>query len=274
MAQKGRLAKGLASLFPPLGQLLDLLDEHGIAPYRWADATRPTTTKTRFILRRDWREYSGCTVIKANRIEAAESLGCHVGDPPAMMARRLAIRHGCHVVDTVGELGLWWSDGQAVRRVPAVPVQVRDVCGAGDTVLATLGVVMATGGTIGDGCQRAVREAAWQVVQTGVLGVGRTTTITGAAPVILPLVRTSSRPPVHRMVRHVSVSTSDDSTPLDDGPRPLRWQTHLRRIGPRSRGGSDGFRQLVNQSSSVSSPSNSSGVQMIGIGMPKSLRTP
>ena len=58
-----------------------------------------------------------------------------------MMARRLAIRQGCHVVVTAGELGLWWSDGQTVRRVPAVPVQVRDVCGAGDTVLATLGVV-------------------------------------------------------------------------------------------------------------------------------------
>jgi len=105
-------------------------------------------------------------------IEAAEALGCNLGDPPAMMARRLAIRQGCHVVVTAGELGLWWSDGRAVRRVPAVPVQVRDVCGAGDTVLATLGVVLATGGMVDDGCQRAVREAARQVVQTGVRGVG------------------------------------------------------------------------------------------------------
>jgi sugar/nucleoside kinase (ribokinase family) len=83
-------------------------------------------------------------VIKANRIEAAEALGCHLGDPPAMMARRLAIRQGCHVVVTAGELGLWWSDGQTVRRVPAVPVQARDVCGAGDTVFAALGLEMAT----------------------------------------------------------------------------------------------------------------------------------
>jgi hypothetical protein len=55
---------------------------------------------------RDWRDYEGCTVIKANRIEAAEALGCHVGDPPAMMARGLAIRHGCLVVVTAGEIGL------------------------------------------------------------------------------------------------------------------------------------------------------------------------
>ena len=121
---------------------------------------------------RDWPDYEGCTVIKANRTEAAEALGCHVGDPPAMIARRLAIRQGCHVVVTAGELGLWWSDGQKVRRVPAVPVQVRDVCGAGDTVLATLGVAMAAGRTFADGCRRAVRMAAEQVGQVGVRRTG------------------------------------------------------------------------------------------------------
>ena len=221
----------------PGGQVLDLLDDHAIAPYLWADSTRPTTNKSRFILRgqlrpdrfdfesktpipgdaakylaacpigdalliqdygkgvckapllrsllsqasaagvpvlvdpargRDWRDYDGCTVIKANRIEAAQALGCHVSDPPAMMARRLAIRQGCPVVVTAGEIGLWWSDGQAVRRVPAVPVHVRDVCGAGVTVLATLGVVMATGGTFADGCRQAVRMAAEQVCHVGV----------------------------------------------------------------------------------------------------------
>ena len=52
------------------------------------------------------RNFAGCTVIKANRIEAADALGCHVGEPPAMMAR-LAIRQGRHVVVTAGELGLW-----------------------------------------------------------------------------------------------------------------------------------------------------------------------
>ena len=35
----------------PGGQVLDLLDDHRIAPHLWADSTRPTTNKTRFILR-------------------------------------------------------------------------------------------------------------------------------------------------------------------------------------------------------------------------------
>ena len=86
-----------------------------------------------------------------------------------MMARRLAIRQECHVVFTAGELGPWWSDGQAVRRVPAL--QGRDVCGAGDTVLATLGVAMATGGKIEGACQLAVEAAAEQVEQIGVANV-------------------------------------------------------------------------------------------------------
>jgi D-beta-D-heptose 7-phosphate kinase/D-beta-D-heptose 1-phosphate adenosyltransferase len=121
---------------------------------------------------RDWHDYEGCTLIKANRVEAAEALGVRFSAAPAMMARRLAIRHGCTVVVTAGEFGLWWSDGDRVRRVPAVPVEVRDVCGAGDTVLATLGVVLTTGKALVDGCRAAVRIAARQLKHTGIQAVG------------------------------------------------------------------------------------------------------
>ena len=60
---------------------------------------------TTFARGRDWREYEGCTLIKANRIEAAEALGCYIGDPPAIMGRSLAVRQRCHVVVTSDELG-------------------------------------------------------------------------------------------------------------------------------------------------------------------------
>ena len=85
-----------------------------------------------------------------------------------MMARRLAIRHGCRVVVTAGELGLWWSVGDRVRRVPAVPVEVRDVCGAGDTVLATLGLETAKNEAIAGSFRLAVNTASQQVASTGV----------------------------------------------------------------------------------------------------------
>ena len=89
------------------------------------------------------------------------------------MARRLAVRHGCEVVVTAGELGLWWADGGRVRRVPAVPVEVRDVCGAGDAVLATLGVVMAGGG----GMAGRVRERRWGWRGNGVGYIGMAATV-------------------------------------------------------------------------------------------------
>jgi rfaE bifunctional protein kinase chain/domain len=212
-------------------QVLDLLDAHGVTPYLSGATGRPTTTKTRFLVRgqlrpdrfdiesraaipdeaaqclsacplgdalliqdygkgvctlgllraligraagvpilvdpargRDWRDYDGCTVIKANRIEAAEALGAD--ESPAAMARRLAVRHGCQVVVTAGELGLRWAETGRVRRVPAVPVRVQDVCGAGDAVLATLGVVLAKGGGLGEGCREAVRAAGEWVAST------------------------------------------------------------------------------------------------------------
>jgi sugar/nucleoside kinase (ribokinase family) len=68
-------------------------------------------------------------------------------------------RHRCQVVVTASELGLWWVGAGRVRRVPPVPVEVRDVCGAGDAVLSTLGVALARGRGIEGACRRAVRAA-------------------------------------------------------------------------------------------------------------------
>ncbi len=102
---------------------------------------------------RDWRDYEGRTLIKANRTEAAEALGSDAG--PAAMARRLVARHSCTVVVTAGELGLWWSDGELARRASAVPVEVRDASGAGDAVLAAMGVAITCGETTDEGCREA-----------------------------------------------------------------------------------------------------------------------
>jgi hypothetical protein len=90
------------------------------------------------------------------RRRSARHDGPSPGDP-ARMPRR---GHGGRTWPLV----VGWP---AVRRVPAVLVQICDVRGAGDTVLATLGVVMATGGTIVSGCCQAVLMAAEHVFQMG-----------------------------------------------------------------------------------------------------------
>ena len=52
--------------------------------------------------------------------------------------------------------------------LPAELANVRDVCGAGDTVLATLGMGLARGESLRDTCKLAVMTAAEQVSQIGI----------------------------------------------------------------------------------------------------------
>ena len=93
---------------------------------------------------------------------------------PGELARRLSEIHDCHVVITLGEGGLVCAerDGETWD-LPANPVDVRDVCGAGDTVLASLGVAIARGESLGDACLLATTTAADQVSRIGVAPIPR-----------------------------------------------------------------------------------------------------
>jgi bifunctional ADP-heptose synthase (sugar kinase/adenylyltransferase) len=52
--------------------------------------------------------------------------------------------------------------------LPATPTQVRDVCGAGDTVLAALAVEIITGKSLRAACRAAMGAAGRQVRAVGV----------------------------------------------------------------------------------------------------------
>jgi rfaE bifunctional protein kinase chain/domain len=120
---------------------------------------------------RDWSDYGQVTLIKANWIEATQQRASNDASP-FELARRLAGSHHCHVVITLGEQGLVCAERNGETwHMPAVSVPPRDVCGAGDTVLATLGVAIARGETLRDSCALAVRTAAEQVSQVGVVPV-------------------------------------------------------------------------------------------------------
>ena len=56
---------------------------------------------------------------------------------------------------------------------PAAPVEVRDVCGAGDTVFAALAVAMIAGKSFRDACRAAMGAAERQVAAVGIASVGR-----------------------------------------------------------------------------------------------------
>ncbi len=100
--------------------------------------------------------------------EATEADACDNARPLAL-ARKLSEQHSCDVVVTLGCHGMVCAERPvAVRYLPATRVEVRDVCGAGDTVLATLGVAIARGAALREACSFAVKAAAEQVSRFGI----------------------------------------------------------------------------------------------------------
>src|SRR5206468_12584541 len=60
-------------------------------------------------------------------------------------------RAGCEAaLITRGEHGMWLSGAAAEGSIPAVAREVSDVTGAGDTVVATLALALASGATLAE----------------------------------------------------------------------------------------------------------------------------
>ncbi|MFV1967930.1 MAG: PfkB family carbohydrate kinase [Pirellulaceae bacterium] len=117
---------------------------------------------------RNWSDYSQVTLIKANWAEATEADG-NDDVRPLTLARRLADELRCHVVVTLGCHGMVCAGRDGMTwYLPAEPTEVRDVCGAEDTVLATLGVVLARNESLRESSKVAVMNAAEQVSQFGI----------------------------------------------------------------------------------------------------------
>lgn len=108
---------------------------------------------------RDYRKYRGATVVTPNTQEARLALN-HLLNPPDDLLdlgrQLLMLLEGSAVLVTRGPEGmtLFEPDHQAVH-IPAAGRHVYDVTGAGDTVVATLALALATGA----GLEQAARLA-------------------------------------------------------------------------------------------------------------------
>jgi D-beta-D-heptose 7-phosphate kinase/D-beta-D-heptose 1-phosphate adenosyltransferase len=98
-----------------------------------------------------WCEYVGATVIKCNADE--EQMG------GSQYAKHVIVTRGSQGMDLDGEL------------VPTDMISAADVCGCGDTVLATLGVCLASGIGLPDGCRLANRVAGAKCRKRGAVPV-------------------------------------------------------------------------------------------------------
>jgi D-beta-D-heptose 7-phosphate kinase/D-beta-D-heptose 1-phosphate adenosyltransferase len=115
--------------------------------------------------------YKGVTVVTPNHLEATQAAGLHGDDDRVVAEAGETIRQrlGCHsVLVTRGERGmsLFESDGTSLH-IPTTARQVYDVTGAGDTVVATLALALATGASIKDAAVLANHAAGIVVGMVG-----------------------------------------------------------------------------------------------------------
>jgi rfaE bifunctional protein kinase chain/domain len=97
-------------------------------------------------------EYKQVTVFKPNRKETEEALGVRLNDQASVeqAGRTLVERlEAENVLLTLGEQGMTLVEGAGqMTHVPTAARRVADVSGAGDTVISTLTMVLAAGGSI------------------------------------------------------------------------------------------------------------------------------
>jgi rfaE bifunctional protein kinase chain/domain len=117
----------------------------------------------------DYDKYRHATLLTPNRSEFREVVGSWKSDAD-FVARgqrlRASLELGALLV-TRSEEGMSLFLEDQVLQVPAVAKEVFDVSGAGDTVIATLGVILATGAPLADAVRWANKAAGIVVGKLG-----------------------------------------------------------------------------------------------------------
>jgi rfaE bifunctional protein kinase chain/domain len=121
----------------------------------------------------DYSRYAGATVITPNRVELAQVIGtwrseAELQDRAQALRRQLGLEA---LVLTRSEDGMSMFDAQGHAQVPAQAREVFDVTGAGDTVIATLAVMLGAGVALRDAMPIANRAGGIVVGKFGTAGV-------------------------------------------------------------------------------------------------------
>src|SRR5262249_2500320 len=103
---------------------------------------------------RNFAHYRGVDVITPNQIEAERASGVEITDEASLVLAARRIRdliHCKNVLITRGEHGMSMLDEQGeITHIPTVAREVYDVTGAGDTVIATLTLALASGARLNE----------------------------------------------------------------------------------------------------------------------------
>ncbi len=118
---------------------------------------------------RDYSKYRGATLVTPNKKEASEATGIEISDETALKEAGFRLKEELDLdmaMITLSEEGMAIFD-ESMRKIPTVAKEVYDVTGAGDTVLSTLGYVLACGGQIDEAARIANAAAAVVVGKLG-----------------------------------------------------------------------------------------------------------
>jgi len=118
--------------------------------------------------------YAGATLLTPNHHEAEVATGLTIRTAADVQraARRLAEQARVDgVLVTWGEQGMWLSHGAVEGHLPATAREVADVTGAGDTVVAVLGAMLAAGATSAEAARLANDAAGIVVTRFGTSAV-------------------------------------------------------------------------------------------------------
>lgn len=114
--------------------------------------------------------YAGATLITPNQQEAEAATHRRIRSDEDVRAAAIEFRNRARcesVLITRGEQGMWLSSAAAEGAVPSVAREVSDVTGAGDTVVATLALALAAGGTLAEAASLANHAASVVVGKFG-----------------------------------------------------------------------------------------------------------
>jgi D-beta-D-heptose 7-phosphate kinase/D-beta-D-heptose 1-phosphate adenosyltransferase len=124
----------------------------------------------------DYRKYHGCTALTPNRLEAGLATGRVVQtvadafDAAGQLRERLDLEAA---IVTLDRDGMVLAAAGGCRHFPTRPRQVYDITGAGDMVLAVLGMALAAGADYGDAIRLANVAGGLEVEKVGVATVTR-----------------------------------------------------------------------------------------------------
>jgi len=120
---------------------------------------------------RHLERYRGAVLVTPNQLEAAAASGVAIVDTASLEAagQRLLGALRCRaVLITRGEQGMaLFERGSAPLLIPAAAREVFDVTGAGDTVIATLGLALSAGAELGEAAALANAAAGVVVAKLG-----------------------------------------------------------------------------------------------------------